>query len=166
MKARQQLDLLEAHINRNVPLPKIMHLCYYNFQNDLHNVEKGMIEANIDAFKNYYKDLKKLRSRNHFVFDLSTNSLTFVIDLLGEYFKSKRHQRDRKSIRLQFNLIRNKVFKILHKKHKSCMHCGRSDKLSIDHIIPIYHGGTNNLSNLQILCSSCNSKKSYKISWH
>lgn len=35
--------------------------------------------------------------------------------------------------------------------------------LEIDHIHPRYHGGTNELTNLQVLCTSCNASKGAKI---
>jgi 5-methylcytosine-specific restriction enzyme A len=40
-----------------------------------------------------------------------------------------------------------------------CQMCGSEDKLSVDHIVPRVLGGDDNLSNLQVLCSSCNSSK-------
>jgi 5-methylcytosine-specific restriction endonuclease McrA len=41
----------------------------------------------------------------------------------------------------------------------SCLCCGASDALTIDHVIPIVDGGKNDIRNLQPLCPSCNSRK-------
>lgn len=48
--------------------------------------------------------------------------------------------------------IRNFIFK----RDKSCLRCGSSSKLELDHINPISQGGENSLSNLQTLCKKCN----------
>lgn len=56
--------------------------------------------------------------------------------------------------------IRDEVFKIHGEK---CLCCGSTNKISIDHIIPVYLGGENIISNFQPLCKSCNSKKGTKI---
>jgi 5-methylcytosine-specific restriction endonuclease McrA len=46
--------------------------------------------------------------------------------------------------------------------HK-CLCCGRGDvKLTIDHVIPIFHGGKHSADNVQPLCGSCNSRKKDK----
>jgi len=57
--------------------------------------------------------------------------------------------------------IRNEVLK---KFNFRCVFCGESDfkKLTIDHIKPYSKGGRENISNLQVLCRSCNSKKGAK----
>lgn len=52
---------------------------------------------------------------------------------------------------------------LLHKYNFSCVHCGVKAGLTIDHIHPVSKGGTDDISNLQILCKSCNSKKGAKI---
>ena len=46
---------------------------------------------------------------------------------------------------------------------KECKFCPSKENLTIDHIIPLSKGGTNNPDNLQTLCSSCNKKKSNKV---
>lgn len=46
----------------------------------------------------------------------------------------------------------------------SCPRCGKVEKLTCDHIIPLSQGGTDYLDNLQALCPSCNSSKNaYQI---
>lgn len=45
-----------------------------------------------------------------------------------------------------------------------CLCCGRDDvKLTIDHIVPVSKGGSNNIDNIQPLCFSCNASKQAKI---
>jgi 5-methylcytosine-specific restriction endonuclease McrA len=44
-----------------------------------------------------------------------------------------------------------------------CACCGEKKPLTVDHIIPIKHGGANIIENIQPLCQSCNSKKHTKI---
>ena len=53
--------------------------------------------------------------------------------------------------------------KILDRDNYTCQHCGATVadgvRLHIDHIKPISKGGTNEISNLQVLCSKCNLAK-------
>ena len=44
-----------------------------------------------------------------------------------------------------------------------CGECKTTENLSIDHVIPLIKGGSNNWRNIQVLCRSCNSKKGDKI---
>lgn len=54
-------------------------------------------------------------------------------------------------------------------RYHYCKICGRRldrnvpREVTIDHIVPQNLGGTNIITNLQVLCQSCNSKKSDKI---
>jgi CRISPR/Cas system Type II protein with McrA/HNH and RuvC-like nuclease domain len=41
----------------------------------------------------------------------------------------------------------------------SCLKCGAKEDLTIDHIVPISRGGSDDFQNLQTLCFSCNQKK-------
>lgn len=46
----------------------------------------------------------------------------------------------------------------------ACVRCGSKQNLHFDHVIPIAKGGGNSEANIQILCQTCNLKKTDKIS--
>lgn len=48
---------------------------------------------------------------------------------------------------------------VLSAAGNKCQRCDSTERLEIDHIKPISHGGTGEKSNLQVLCVSCNRKK-------
>ena len=75
---------------------------------------------------------------------------SYFVDLLKEKKKQKR-------TKLSQNV---KKFVAANQKW-SCNHCQHvlDASYEIDHIIPIYQGGTNDIGNLQALCRNCHGKK-------
>ncbi len=55
--------------------------------------------------------------------------------------------------------IKKKVFE---RDGRFCSVCGSSEKLNVDHIMPVSRGGFTVLENLQVLCEKCNLQKGNK----
>lgn len=68
----------------------------------------------------------------------------------GEYYRTRQEYYGMRDALLQALADRDGLV---------CKSCGATENLSIDHIVAVINGGKNVLSNLQILCRSCNSKK-------
>lgn len=50
--------------------------------------------------------------------------------------------------------------RVLQRDGFACRYCGaRANPMTIDHVLPISKGGTNDLRNLVSCCMSCNSRK-------
>lgn len=40
-----------------------------------------------------------------------------------------------------------------------CVRCGATGALEVDHVTPLFQGGSNDMSNLETLCHECHAKK-------
>lgn len=70
----------------------------------------------------------------------------------------------KKRIRVDFDYVRiNIPYKIreevFNRDNRKCKICSSKSNLCLDHIFPQSKGGSNDVTNLQTLCSECNSKK-------
>jgi 5-methylcytosine-specific restriction endonuclease McrA len=59
--------------------------------------------------------------------------------------------------------VRKYVFERDNYCCQSCQKTNLETELTIDHIIPLAKGGSNDISNLQTLCRSCNLKKRHYL---
>ena len=62
------------------------------------------------------------------------------------------------------NVSESKKKYIASSQKWKCTHCQQllDNTYEVDHIIPLYKGGTNDLTNLEALCRNCHGKKTFK----
>lgn len=79
----------------------------------------------------------------------------------ADCLKSNINRKLRRSLKQKRELFQS----LLHRYKFMCVHCGETEekKLTVDHIIPVSKRGTDDYSNLQILCKGCNSRKGAKL---
>lgn len=84
-------------------------------------------------------------------------------DLVREYRRATKHRR-KAAIRESGGSYTAAEWAALVEHYGGrCLCCGRRDvKLTVDHVVPLIMGGSNDISNLQPLCRSCNCSKQGK----
>jgi 5-methylcytosine-specific restriction protein A len=62
------------------------------------------------------------------------------------------------------NVSESKKKYIASSQKWNCAHCQQilDNTYEVDHVIPLYKGGTNDLTNLEALCRNCHGKKTFK----
>ena len=60
-------------------------------------------------------------------------------------------------------ISKKKRLKVFERDHWACKVCGSRSNLTVDHILPVSKGGGKELSNLQVLCGTCNELKGDKV---
>lgn len=114
-----------------------------NYEKIAYKVKRGMME--------FRCDYKYIQDRNEFL-----KSINYACTSRAYYSKNQR------------NLLTKELRRaILIRDNYTCQICGKymPDEVGIhiDHIIPISKGGKTIASNLQVLCSKCNGRKSNKL---
>lgn len=92
----------------------------------------------------------------------------YSVEYLRNHPESRNIQHHRRRARKQSALndgtiTRQSVLALLSSWSGICPRCGKDAKPTIDHVIPLAKGGAESISNLQLLCRSCNSAKGTKI---
>ena len=158
--------MIHEHLISGKRLPPFVHLAYFNTEFYPFISDKTIegtyqtVSSNVDVFKPFYKKFKKLRRRNNYGFVSSNELIKAIIKAIDDHFFEKYNYR---GLRKEYNRRRKVLFGILYKKNKNCAKCSTTENLTVDHIKPLIRGGSNHISNLQILCRRCNSVKGSKI---
>lgn len=118
--------------------------------------DSWLSESNREVLSNCIKDKTFWCYSNFFDSkDIMENILLRSDNLLKNH-KSYKSRRLRANSIIAKKDIREAVF---NRDNNKCKLCGSTSSLSVDHIKPVIAGGGNELSNLQTLCSRCNSSK-------
>lgn len=142
---------------------------------------KGLCHKHYDSVRRSTKEYKE--QRTIFYRKYTEQNKTKIQELQREWRKKNpnypaewreknRSFHNSKESKRRTIKAKNGVFKItkseLDKLYSSpCVNCGSTEKIHMDHIIPISRGGQHSIGNLQPLCASCNIRKSNKfmIEW-
>ena len=81
-------------------------------------------------------------------------------EALRIYENSIKNTGNIKNRRTEFSRKRNQLMlSIIDRDGYVCQNCKTTKNLTVDHILALSNGGTDDLSNLQLLCRPCNSRK-------
>jgi hypothetical protein len=139
------------------------HLTVYNLTGEVIRNEFKLLSYNTEVFLPFYNEFKGLLTHNPFEFDINLEKVSKLIEILDLEIEKNELKKTAKGKRAEFGKIYKAVkIEMLKNNLEICVFCKTEKKITIDHIIPLSKGGTNDLSNLQFLCHSCNSKKSAK----
>lgn len=117
-------------------------------------------ELTPDDYSRYRSDFCKLRKLFVFNPEEIFDYKSILRRGIRNYYSRLREEEDNRRRSACAYTSRSDIKEAVFNRHgKSCISCGSSENITIDHIVPVSRGGKDEIKNLQPLCRSCNSKK-------
>jgi len=127
----------------------------YKKRGHLYNQRKKDKYANDIELREHCKQQAKKWHRNNLERH-AENCHNWYVDNFDKVTEKNMKQRDRT---LPADLVRQ----VYEYNHYTCTHCGKyGGKLTVEHILPVIRGGTDDFDNLSLACGNCNPRKGRK----
>lgn len=130
----------------------------YSYQVGYERAINLMFEAQVEVLCNLIKHYPWLWNYG----DGYGGHVKAVIEQAFDGFGFSRYEPEPKKASNRRPISKQKLIAVMQKSGSVCSACGFGDDLHVDHILPLSRGGTNDLDNLQMLCSRCNLSKGTK----
>lgn len=126
--------------------------------------EIGDLNKDTNSLQNYVFCLLRKGKGEEAVFHFRKSQKNGTWRMTDEELKSSSCKRTNKRNKERYGDLnyKNHKYALLKKQNYRCAHCGEKRQktaLTIDHIVSIFDGGTNDIENLQLLCRECHDKK-------
>lgn len=118
--------------------------------------EKFQRENREKAKRSYHKNLEKNRQKSR---DNLRRLRIQKPEMIREINRAAKHKRRAQKSGSQEHYTKAQISALRDKCGDKCAYCGERGKMHIDHIIPLAKGGSNAISNIQLICGRCNSEK-------
>ena len=161
-----------------VDLQEVFGLSYDEFLNITNHFDLLILGKSLDKDSKTLKEsedfyAEAIRSIDSFVdldtltkwfdkkFELSDGDKRMMDEIMDKYGYAQDIEDDKpKRSRRISQSVKDKVW---NRDGGKCVLCGSNENIEFDHIVPFSKGGANTYRNIQILCESCNRRKSDNI---
>lgn len=168
------------NIDRNLVTDKLCPTCRIRKEVDCF----GMNPSSKDGLRNECKDCRNIKARYKYESDLefrenesiraAKNYLEdreYILNRTKQWSKEnpdkKIEQRHRRIARLhgqnEFDLPKDFIKMLRDIQNNRCAYCSiKSDKLTVEHVLPLSRGGKHHINNIVLACATCNYSKHIK----
>lgn len=103
-------------------------------------------------------------SRLKEIFFYEIQYLIYVLrDIVEDDWRRENDENDADNEKPNRYITKEVKLTVWRRDQGKCCECGAKEKIEFDHIIPASKGGSNTERNIQLLCESCNRRKSANI---
>jgi len=127
----------------------------YNAKKDLANARKRELYTERRIVVSKYRRQKRLDNP-----EISKEYGRKYRKVHPEYGRAgARNRRARELLAPGNGISKRQEHQLFSEYNSLCAYCGRKTKLTIDHVVPLSRGGSNDITNAVPACTSCNSSK-------